>query len=222
MKIECGPKHDKRILNFILPVYPDTIAKSVLNIYCKIHGISRNYKIGVLVSGGIDSALLYYLLLYENQFLKKKFEITPYTILRKEGSKNYAIKVINYINSIFNIPCHTLNVVGDATLSEFQQVESGAIEVLLFNDFLYTGIIEARPEHSINWIRHKFSETFRKKYPLLHLQKSHVIDLIYTLSLEPIFQITHSCAVNEITPCLECNGCRERKWGFLELDKTPV
>ena len=219
MKYECGPSYDRRIIDFSLPKYPKNIQTNASNLYCKLHDIKKNYKIGVLVSGGIDSALLYYILLKENQSLQEQFTITPYTILRKEGSKNYALKVINYINCLFNQPYISLNVVGNPNLPEIQQVESGAIEVLKENDFLYIGIIEAKPEHSVNWVRHKFIESYRRKYPFMNLQKSHIIDLFYLLNVEGILPLTHSCAVNELTPCLECNGCKEREWGFLEIKK---
>jgi asparagine synthetase B (glutamine-hydrolysing) len=87
---ECGPDNDRRILSLSLPKYH------------KIQPWNKN--LGVLVSGGIDSALLYYLLLKQNQEQGNTHNIKAYTILRKEGSRQYALPVINYINSLFNLP----------------------------------------------------------------------------------------------------------------------
>jgi len=215
MLINCGPQTDQRILNFNLPFYNNFKHE---NLYKKLTKLQKNYRIGILVSGGLDSALLYYLLLLENQNTESKFNITPYTILRKEGSRYYAIKVINYINSLFNIKPTELNIVGDNSLPEIQQVESGVSDVLKYNDYIYLGIIDSRPEHLVGWNKPNFVETIRRKYPLIGLQKCHIIDLIYKFNLSKLFEITHSCIQNEITPCKLCNGCMERNWGFTMLN----
>lgn len=219
MILECGPEHDKRYLNFTLPNYKNFILPGLKKIYNAQYKFNYNNKIGVLVSGGLDSALMYYMVLKENT-IENKFDIKPYTILRKEGSKHFAIKVINHIHKLLNIAETDLNVVGDNTLPEIRQVESGVNDLLVHNDFVYVGIIESRPEHSENWYRHKFEETERLRYPLLKFQKSHVIDLIYKLNLESVIQYTHSCASDELIPCLKCNGCLEREWGFREIFKS--
>lgn len=219
MIIEIGPDIDRRVLNFSLPNYgnhPPIIEKLFLN----INQIKKNYRIGVLVSGGIDSALLYYLLLILNQNLEKKFTITPYTILRKEGSRYHALPVINFINHKFNIPTTSLNIVGDNELPEKLQVLSGEEEILESNDFVYKGIIEARPEHLVGWTDYRPKDSFRSRNPLINLQKSHIMDLVFQLNLENLLRLTYSCAINEIDPCLKCNGCRERQWGLDAIGKS--
>lgn len=158
------------------------------------------------------------MLLKENLLTGNKFKIIPYTILRKEGSKYHAQKVINYIQRCFNLFETELNVVGDNTLPEIQQVESGIKDILHKTvDYVYLGIIESRPEHSQGWWRFKFTETFHRKYPLLNLQKSHVMDLYSQNNLMDLLNLTHSCAVNEVDPCGKCNGCKERQWGAEQL-----
>ena len=67
MNIICGPNNDLRTVNIQLP--------------------TKASKLGVLVSGGIDSAILYYLLLLENQLRGNIHKILPISIIRKEGSK---------------------------------------------------------------------------------------------------------------------------------------
>ena len=219
MLIECGPDHDKRFLNFTLPVYFDPASPTLSKMFFAAKGMRKNHRIGILVSGGIDSALLYFLLLKENHLLGNPYTITPYTILRKEGSRNYALKVINHINTIVGLPQQELSIVGNNTLPEIQQVDSGVMEIQLSNDFVYVGVIESREEHSIGWYRHNFQESERIKYPLRNLQKSHVIDLIYQFNIESVLPLTHSCAIDEINLCGYCNGCHERVWGFTEIGK---
>jgi len=218
MKIVCGPSNDLRLFNLELPKY-EPLQNHIEKLRNRIYRIQNNYKIGILVSGGIDSALLYYLLLLKNKDYNWQFKITPYTILRKEGSKNYSLGVINHIHYLHNMPKTQLNIVGDPDVEEIQQVETGVQEVLKTNDFIYLGIIQSLPEHSINWIRPKFVETKRIKYPLLNLNKSHIIDLLFQYNLESLLELTHSCAVNEIIPCGNCNGCNERLWGLKTMNK---
>ena len=219
MKILCGPEYDKRIFTLTLPESTPYFKSSYLTkLWLRSHKLRDNNHIGILVSGGVDSAILYYTLLKENFETVNRFKITPYTILRKEGSKHYAIKVINWIQNYFNIAITDLNIIGNPSLPEIKQVESGVLEILTHHvDYVYLGIIESRPEHSINWVRPLWRETFNLKYPLLNLEKSHVIDLYRKFNLFDLLKITHSCALNEIDPCGTCNGCLERQWGLSEL-----
>lgn len=218
MQLTCGPNYDLRQFTLELPKYP-SLSPRVEKSYLRNLGLRKNYNIGVLVSGGIDSAVLYYLLLDQHTKQGSKFSITPYTILRKEGSKFYAKGVINHIHNIFNLPNIELNVVGDPEQPELAQVNTGVRDILEHNDFVYLGIIESKPEHSLNWIRPTFTETDRIRYPFLKLQKSHVIDILYKYNLEVLLELTHSCAVDERTPCGHCNGCREREWGISQLGR---
>ena len=69
MIIRCGLQNDLRSILITLP--------------------DKKSKIGVLVSGGMDSAILYYLLLLENRWRGNLHTITPIAVMRKEGSKYF-------------------------------------------------------------------------------------------------------------------------------------
>lgn len=70
MLITCGPNHDRRVFKLELPKYPDitTTNSYIEKIYLrdKIKTLKNNDTIGILVSGGVDSVLLYYL--HEGKF----------------------------------------------------------------------------------------------------------------------------------------------------------
>ena len=218
MILECGPKHDRRQLNLSLPYIPIIENLNLKKLYLRSRNIITGQQIGVLVSGGVDSAILYFLLHLENNLTGNKFIITPYTIMRKEGSRYYSKPVQDWIHNYFNLPNIELNVVGNNTLPEAQQVSSGINDIFeKQTDFLYLGIIQSRPEHSIGWARPKFTETDKVRLPFLNLQKNHVIDLYRQFNVLELLNLTYSCAINETDACGYCNGCNERTWGFNDL-----
>jgi len=200
MQLVCGPLHDRRTLDLSLP--PST-------------------KVGVFISGGIDSALLYYLLLKENQIYNNSHNIQPLVIARKEGSKYFARPIINQINQIFGITLSPKRL-GNTALPETKQVTSAVEQAfrLLGLQEIYVGLITNRPEHAIGFEPIPVPEIPGLHTPFKHLEKSHVIDLYYQLGLEHLLEYTHSCDQSEQEQCGTCNGCRERVWGFLELSQT--
>jgi Queuosine biosynthesis protein QueC len=196
MIITCGKPH--RTIEISLPATPA--------------------KIGIFISGGMDSALLYFLLLRENQNLGNIHEITPLTIIRKEGSKYFAKLVIAHVNSCYNIAYTDPLIVGDNTLPEEEQVKSGVHEAWdLGFQMVYVGMIEQLPQHMIDWTPIPYRESAKFRTPLKTLDKSYIVDLIKHYNQEALFYITHSCSLLELGRCNHCNGCNERTWGFDQL-----
>jgi len=195
MIVHCGPESDQRVITVELPAKPA--------------------RVGILISGGIDSAILYHLLLLENTFRKNKHVIQPLTVIRKEGSKHFSKLVIAHLHAVHNIPYEDAIIVGDNTLPEEEQVKSGVIEAHANGfDAVYAGVIEQLPQFMVNWQPIPSKETNRFKTPLTNLNKSHIIDLCVRLKQEALFYITHSCSIKELGRCNTCNGCNERSWGF--------
>jgi hypothetical protein len=194
MKIECGPAHDRRTLSFTLPD-----AK----------------KIGVFVSGGIDSALLYYLLLLEKQKINHDCDIVPLVIFRKEGSKRFAPPIIEKINRMVGVD-KTFKRLGNTTLPEPEQVTSAVKQAfqLLKIEVVFVGVISNRPEHQIGFDLIPVPDSELVKTPLNNLEKSHIIDLYNQLGIASLLDMTFSCDQSDNTACGTCNGCRERAWGF--------
>ena len=203
MNIQCGPTDDLRTVSITLP---DTKSR-----------------IGVFVSGGIDSAILYYLLLLKNKEIGNLHEVLPLTIIRKEGSKYFSNLVVGHVNQEFQIPYNSPIIVGNNTLPEEEQVKSGVNQALNAGfDIVYAGVIEQLPQHMINWQPIPSKETLRFKTPFQLINKSHIIDLVLKYKQETLFYITHSCAgeQSQIGRCKGCNGCNERAWGFSQLGLT--
>jgi NH3-dependent NAD+ synthetase len=200
MIIDCGPYNDKKLFELTLPDVP---------------------KIGVFTSGGIDSTILYYLIIREWIQSQSKSQIYPIVIMRKEGSKHFAKPIVEKINQLFNINTTPLRL-GNTTLPESQQVGSAIKQAFIYPPYLdtvYIGVINNLEEHLIGFEKIVLPNHSQIKFPFKDLYKSHVIDLYYRLGVENLLQYTHSCDIFETRPCGTCNGCREREWGFNELDK---
>jgi hypothetical protein len=201
MIITCGPVGNQRTLKLKLP--------------------EERTKIAVLISGGIDSAILYYLMLLENKNIGFKHEIVPVTIPRTEGSEYFGKLVVANMNEKFNMIKRDAIVVGNASLPDDRQVKSGVLHAYdLGFDLVYGGVIEQQPEHMVGWTPPDAKETKRFKTPLKDLSKAHVIDLVIQSKQEDLFYITHTCVKFKIGRCHKCNGCNERAWGFAHLGLT--
>lgn len=198
MIIECGPLHDKRTFELTVPA---------------------GKKVGVFVSGGIDSALLYYLVLKESQTISAHEYIKPIIIHRKEGSRYYARPIIEKVNVLCDYHATPVRL-GNTTLSEPEQVKNAVTQAFRFPPYfetVYVGVITNRPEHMIGFDPIIIEPHDQVITPFKNLEKSHIIHMYYQLRIEHLLQHTHSCDQHETVPCGSCNGCRERAWGFDQL-----
>jgi 7-cyano-7-deazaguanine synthase in queuosine biosynthesis len=175
----------------------------------------------VFVSGGLDSAILYYLLLLENKRTDSKHEIVPLIVQRKEGSKNFAKLVVAHVNSYFNLPHDNSLYVGNNTLAEEEQVKSGVMEAYALGfDRVYVGLIQQLPQHMVGWEPIPYQQSDRFKTPFKDFNKSHIVDLVRQYNQQGLYFLTHSCSAHELGRCNNCNGCNERTWGFDQLGIT--
>jgi len=177
--------------------------------------LPQQKRIGVLVSGGIDSAILYYLLLKEKQITNSDHIIYPIVMFRKEGSKYFARPIVKKIHEIFNISLNAKRF-GNSDLPEEKQIESAVIESMevLRLDTVYIGVIKNRPEHMIGLEHIPVPKTPLIQTPFIDVEKDFIIKLYHDMGVEHLLEYTHSCDKDELIHCGNCNGCRERKWGF--------
>lgn len=202
-EIELGPETDKRHLQIALPTVPK--------------------KLGVMVSGGLDSAILYYIIQKLNIDHNLNHTVCPIVILREEGSKTHADPVIEYINESLNLPSQIIEKL------DFKQKIPPHLEVKVAAslmktrkkfDHIFIGLIITRPEHAIDIDVTGPVDNECVLFPFALLEKCHIVDLINKLNVSELFNITISC--DKGINCGKCNGCRERKWGLTVMNmSTP-
>ena len=181
--------------------------------------LTLHRRIGVLVSGGLDSALLYYLI-KKLTLTDDRYSVIPYTIIRNDGSSRYAQPVIDYVHEVLGIEHQYATKLDiDETDSELQ-VAAGMRELRNTDrNLIYIGIIQTLEEHALHGVPKPYvpvnSEMFN--YPLKDLTKAHIVQLTIQLGLEKLFTLTHSCVYDIDTPCGNCNRCNERAWAFTQL-----
>jgi hypothetical protein len=176
-------------------------------------------KIGVFISGGLDSALMYYLVLQANRAMANIHQINTYTIARTEGSKYFARPVIALVNKRMGLPYKEPKVVGDPTLPGHLHVQSGGWSAKEEGcSQIYIGVIDQQPEHDEGPHDFRYLRDDIVKMPLADTSKDNVVALIVEHGLEGLFHITHSCSTQEVGRCWnKCKGCEERSWAFSRL-----
>lgn len=164
-------------------------------------------KIGIAMSGGIDSWVVY-------NTLPKNVMI--FNIKRKDGadSSDNIRRLINRDDII---------EIDEDTTEHATRIRRGITNILDRYDIdqLYTGVnhippLAHFPEFSENKPNRPWINPYKRlKTPLLHTYKYHIIDLAKQLNID--LSNTHSCLVQNFGHCGKCWQCRERQWGFDQL-----
>lgn len=167
-----------------------------------------NIMVGVFVSGGLDSALLYHLLLKEHD------NVVPLLVFRNSDQQQYALNVIKHTQSKFGSNICPIFL-------KSTDVKSGIAESLRLGfKLVYVGVTRELDEFLVGWESNNFRNTQWCQGPFSELDKSQVVDLVRENNLEELFLITHTCAAQSQGRCLTCNRCRERAWAFSRLGLT--
>lgn len=201
------------------------------NIITDLEGLLEKYQsIGLLVSGGLDSTLLAYLL-YD---IKSKKNLTNtfqfFVVPRPDDSVLHVNRIVDYIGNHFNVPT-TIHVVGTGDLHHSKQVTSGikdAIENYDCDIFL-SSITTNPPEKLPNYAYGTFLEPDGTPYdgptrikswhpklidPFWDYTKEDTVRIIKDYNLVDIMNLTHTCTGSKSTRCNKCWQCCERSWAF--------
>lgn len=189
--------------------------------------VNENIKYGIMLSGGIDSAILMYFLIKSN----RKIDLQPFSILKHDHSYIYVNNIINHFNNKFNINIPKTILVGNPDVHHRLQGSLGVGEV--FRKYpqiqmLFSGLNQNPPEPwgDPNWIkpnRPAPNYTVAKmKFPFLHLYKTHIIDFMFEYGQEELMNLTHTCTEMTDGRCGMCFQCNERSWAFEQLGKTDT
>lgn len=181
-------------------------------------------KIGVMLSGGADSAILLYLLCLERKLDRSTQEIIPFTVARPDGAWNYVKAIVDWINNELEIKLPDPIKVGDPTLHHSQQGRSGEKEAREKHgiEHIFYGS-QAHPDRSLIVLPGEYPnrpssvELPGTTCPFALVDKRHTLSLYDTFNVWPLIELTHSCTAQTEGRCGECYNCKEREWALNEL-----
>ncbi len=198
-------------------------------------------RIGVVVSGGFDSAVLWHMInkLYDGTGAK----IKAFTVPKTDGSIRHANMMLeDYSKRNSTKRVHTIRI-GDVDNTNrgpngealFKQLLSGLNEILTADktlaDVVYTGA-SPYPEHLYNEYNKIVAPSKRHftrgtewedicKQPFDTYTKDYLVAIAMDEGIiDDIKEITHSCVVQDRGRCSNCFWCEEREWAFQQHGLT--
>ena len=182
--------------------------------------IGSNQHIGAMLSGGMDSALMLYLILKEKPLDTK---LTVFNVPNtKDNARYFSTNIISFLENKFNFSI-PIQHIGDTTLSHDKMINYSGKHILenKLVDVLYVGINQNPPiDHFVSGpTRRHPSEPIPKNlaFPFIHLYKTHILEIYKQLDILELADITHSCTENTRERCNICFQCQERAWAYKEL-----
>lgn len=181
-------------------------------------------RIGVMLSGGADSALLLYIIAKEQFLHNTDHDIIPLTIARSDGAILYSPSIVDYVNKIFGMNIPRPALIGKPDLPHKDVVRLGVVAAFAKHklDYVYLAENQVPPEQIIGLypVRSQRSPHKQVLLPFIDLYKTHIIDMYYILRQEELLKLSHSCTEQTVGRCGECFNCSERAWAFKKLNRT--
>ena len=204
MKMIIGPKHLEREFTFTIPATD---------------------KIGIFMSGGLDSSAMLSLILKElaDTDRLKTVSLTAFTIDKPTGEPMYSTRILKKFEEHFqiNIP-HVNNIANTKEAIGLGRMDSNVVinTCKQFNGLMYLSGNNMPPPDVKSFhggLGFTYAQSPLYQLPFVNLLKPQMIDILYKLGTDFIIPYTHSCSRQLNGRCDECYSCEERSWGFEEL-----
>ena len=187
-----------------------------------------NPRVGVMLSGGPDSAILYYLLVKENierrldlRSTQDQYEIVPMCAPKKDGADHYAELINKEVHQLLGrIDAPPILYIGNPWQNHDVIVTNAIVNALYYNVvsrvFVADNITPPAkfPGLEPQRVRSTHKEVIQ---PFFDLTKDRILDLFYTNGVSDLLKITHTCTEQPKGRCGQCWQCHERAWGFEQL-----
>jgi hypothetical protein len=182
-------------------------------------------KLGLMVSGGLDSALLLYLITKEIKDNQLDVELMTYTVDKPSvNSTIHSKNIIAIIEKLNDIKINNA-IVGNKEAHSDYEIVFGVIDALnrerktnMPLDILYLATT-AVPEKLANEPgapARSRNSNFAVVQPWGAETKDNVIKLVVENKLFTLIENSHSCTDRLDYHCGECWMCKERKWALAE------
>lgn len=189
--------------------------------------VKPGVKYGVLLSGGLDSAVLLCLMIKDG--LSQGFvpDIKIFTIPKHDGAQLYIADIILFISQRFAISLPTTVLVGNPDV--YHRIQSSTAILDIFKkypevDYVVLGTNQNPPIMIEGTAPDRVTQSEHPKIllPFIDLYKNDILSLMYQESLTGLIGLTHSCTEQQVGRCNRCFQCNERAWAFNQLNKTDI
>lgn len=187
--------------------------------------------IGIMLSGGLDSAIFFYCLMTVREQEKlTDTKITVFTVDVAMGAKKDAGAILDFINQTFDSAIEQV-IVGEShrKLHPNLMVWSGMADAYTQVDCLtladnqvpdVPGLIDdpwCPPRKTLDPKDYDSDLPVIDSYrPWIELTKDKTVKIAIDMGLTELFKLTRTCCVDKYKRCGECWYCRERAWAFTQ------
>lgn len=177
--------------------------------------------IALLYSGGVDSTLLFYLISKEIVTHYPEKTLSLYIIDRYNKPVIKANEVFKRIIKKTNLQVN-LQQLSIPPVSQQHEISIASKIIAMHHSVVVCGFNKypsdeaIRPNHPVS-----VKDSNKVKFPFAHLEKDKIVQEFFNLGIDDILPFTHSCGLNNLTPCGACFNCRERIWAYTLIGK-PV
>ena len=190
--------------------------------------VKKDIRYGIMLSGGIDSAMVMYFVLQSAKINHVNINLQPFSIIKHDHSYEYVNNIIDYFNKQFGLTIPNTILVGNPDVHHRMQGSLGIGEVFRKHpeiQILFSGLNQNPPEPwgDPKWVkpnrpRPSYSLP-NMRFPFLHLYKTHIIDFMFEYKQEELMNLTHTCTEMPSGRCNICFQCSERSWAFEQIGK---
>ena len=182
-----------------------------------------------MLSGGLDSAVLLYLLLDSN----KNINIQPFTIAKYDGSHLFVNDILKYFEEKFEIKIANTILVGNPNVHHSQQSKTAVAEILTKHqniDYIFFATNQNPTKdfdyasYPIGSFPNRVKESGHPKVlmPFIQMYKDEILKILFDNDQTALLNLTHSCTEQKTGRCGRCFQCNERAWAFRQLEKTDT
>lgn len=180
--------------------------------------LRKHNTIGLMLSGGLDSAVLLCLMIELMQKHRLDNKIVLYTVHRTDNSATHAYNVSQHVQRKYGVKLKH-KPAGTSEVPHTIQTWSGCVKAIKETDIVLTAD-NAVPDHLI--AEHSPQRRRAKiiAQPFFDVYKDFIVGLAIQMNLTDIMEITHTCTETQDIRCSECWQCKERAWAFAEHSYT--